>query len=347
MNKPFLREHLGDLAQLAGVRPAGLLDGPEDGTRVHEFTTGGGLSFQVLADRGMSLGALTFRGMQLAWLSPAGMVHPAFGGERGLDFLKSFPGGFLTTCGLGNVGVPCTDEGREFGQHGRASTLPARQVAWGTDWLNEEACRLWLRGELREEQLFGPALRLTRTISAKLGDSAFRIEDLVENTGFEPMPLMLLQHLNLGWPLLSETARLHLPAGTRTTPRDEAAAAGVAESATFGPPQPGWREQVFYHDCPADAQGWVTLRLENPECGWDGAGTVLELRFPKAEYPHLVQWKQTGQGAYVLGLEPANCLVGGRAAARAAGTLELLPPGATRRFTLEIALRTLREAGRR
>ena len=45
-----------------------------------------------------------------------------------------------------------------------------------------------------------------------------------------------------------------------------------------------------------------------------------------------------GQGAYVVGIEPANCHVEGRAAERARGTLEFLPAGGKRQFHLELGV---------
>jgi len=38
----------------------------------------------------------------------------------------------------------------------------------------------------------------------------------------------------------------------------------------------------------------------------------------------------------VLGLEPANCRVGGRSQERARGTLQILQPGEVRKFLVEI-----------
>lgn len=49
-----------------------------------------------------------------------------------------------------------------------------------------------------------------------------------------------------------------------------------------------------------------------------------------------MQWKQVGQGTYVLGLEPANCLGEGRSAARERGTLVELAPGEVRSYALEM-----------
>jgi hypothetical protein len=77
----------------------------------------------------------------------------------------------------------------------------------------------------------------------------------------------------------------------------------------------------------------VTVRLENP-----ALGMALTLRYARSEYPVFAEWKMVGEGLYVLGLEPANCHVAGRAAERSAGTLEMIAPQQERRFTLEIGL---------
>ncbi|HEX7556762.1 MAG TPA: DUF4432 family protein, partial [Leptolinea sp.] len=44
--------------------------------------------------------------------------------------------------------------------------------------------------------------------------------------------------------------------------------------------------------------------------------------------PYLMEWKMMGEGAYIVGIEPANCNgLGGRAATRESGQLPLLKPG--------------------
>jgi hypothetical protein len=75
------------------------------------------------------------------------------------------------------------------------------------------------------------------------------------------------------------------------------------------------------------------VQLANPELG-----LTYQLRFRHRELPEMVQWKQMGQGTYVLGLEPANCRVEGRSAARARGTLVELAPGEARDYFLEMTI---------
>jgi phosphoglycolate phosphatase-like HAD superfamily hydrolase len=64
----------------------------------------------------------------------------------------------------------------------------------------------------------------------------------------------------------------------------------------------------------------------------------LFIKYHKKTLPHFVQWKQMGYGTYTLGLEPANCHVGGRAEERAAGSLTVLQPGEQRNYRIEIGI---------
>ena len=117
-----LAMRLGHLSQLAGIRMMELRDGSEAGVRIAEVRTGSGLRFQVSLDRGMDVSVAEYKGIPLAWRSPAGDVNPRFYDPRGLGWLRSFPGGLMTGCGLSQAGAPSVDEGEELGlrsQHGR------------------------------------------------------------------------------------------------------------------------------------------------------------------------------------------------------------------------------------
>ncbi len=330
-----LMEHLGDLRQVADVRPFEFTDGPERGTRGVSFRNAAGLAFRVLLERGMSLYDLQFRGTPVPFLSPAGAVHPAYFEPGGTGWLRSWPGGFLTPCGLTQVGSPCRDGEEELGLHGRVASLPAENVSWGTDW-QEDECRLWVEGSMRESIIFGENLLLRRRVWTTLDAARFWIEDQVENQGQKTSPHMFLQHINLGFPLVSASTRLILPEHT-TRPRDETAAAGLAECLSFSDPLPDYAEQVFYHDLTAEADGRVEVSLVNPAFN-DGRGLGLTLRYSKKQYPIFVQWKMMRAGTYIVGLEPSNCFVEGRLAERASGRLQFLQPGEIRHYDIEVEL---------
>ena len=106
-----LLERAGQMAQFGGVRLSELVDGPERGVRVADFSTGSGLSFTVHVDRGLDIGAATFEGVPLAFRTNAPLLHPAHYEEPGLGWLRGFAGGLLTTCGLTYFGAPGEDAG--------------------------------------------------------------------------------------------------------------------------------------------------------------------------------------------------------------------------------------------
>lgn len=337
LTKRELLRRVGRLEQVAGIEPFVFDDGPARGVRAFRFRTGGGLSFDLLRDRGMDLGFAEYGGTPLAWLSPNGVVAPSFYEPEGEGWLRSFPGGLLVTCGLRNVGPPGEREGEELGLHGRASHIPASRTSYDVSW-DQEGCVLEASGQIRESRVFGPNLVLRRRIFVRAGESRVRIEDEIENEGFEAEPLMVLYHMNLGWPLLDETSRLDGPGktGEPPEPRDEEAREGLCTWDSFAAPTPGFKERVFYHRPVAGTDGQAEARVENP-----ALGLAFSLRFYPEELPEFVQWTMTGEGTYVLGLEPATCRVEGWAAEEAAGRVILLEPGEIRLHRLEIEVSSL------
>ena len=326
---PSLLAHVGDISQLGGVRLVMLDDGSERGVRAAELRSGEGFNFTVLLERGMDIGHAEYRGVPLAWISPTGAAAPQFYEPRGTGWLRTFHGGLLCTCGLTQAGIPNTDQGEELGLHGRISHVPARQVAWDGTWEDREY-RFWISGQMREVSALGRDLRLKRHISMTLGQPSLTIHDRVENHGYETTPHMLLYHFNLGFPLLSENSRLEVDS-IAVEPRDPTAASGLGKYMRFEAPTPGYAEQVFFHKVSADEEGFAQVSLVNPDLG-----LKLQLRYRQRELPELVEWKQVGQGAYVVGLEPANCRPEGRAAARQRGRLVELAPGEALDYLLEI-----------
>jgi hypothetical protein len=191
---------------------------------------------------------------------------------------------------------------------------------------------------MEETTLFGERLRLTREIRCRLGESRFGIHDVVENVGFAPSPVMLLYHFNFGWPLLSPQTRLALPS-RRVEPREKGLPMEGLD--TWCDPVEGFREQVYYHeDLKADANGWTAVTVRNPRFPVIPAGATVpvavHLRWATKNLPRFAQWRCPASGIDVLGIEPANGHVEGRAAERERGALVSLDPGESLDFDLEI-----------
>jgi len=136
----------------------------------------------------------------------------------------------------------------------------------------------------------------------------------------------------MGYPLLDENAILVTPTG-ELTPRDQEAINGEASYNQCQPPTADYSEQVFYHTLNADQNGDTCVALINKKLSLGAA-----IHFNKNQLFNFTQWKQMGEGDYVMGMEPCNCYVGGRTDPRNAPIQEYLEPGEIRNFDLTIEL---------
>ena len=324
-----LLQRVGEISQIAGVKRVTLEDGFEKDVEMIEARTGTGFRFTVLPSRGMDISFAEHRGIPLCWRSCTRDVSPSFYEPVGDGWHRMFYGGMVITCGLTNVGAPCEDQGETLGRHGRISATPGESVYADGRWEGDEY-HLVMQGRMREAVFWGENLTLTRRISTQMGSSKFRIEDEVENLGFDASPLMILYHVNIGFPLLTEESILLVPA-KKTVPMDASVDPGGFNK--FHAPLPNALSQVFYHEVAADDEGRVIAAIINKKLRLG-----LYVQYNRNQLKNLVQWKMLGQGVYVLGIEPSNCHVEGRARERERGTLEFLQPGGRRNFGLEVGV---------
>lgn len=332
-----LLKHVGHMDQVAGVRDSRLVGGKAEGVRSLSFACGDGFHFTVLPDLCMDIPYCEYRGVPLVWSSRNGIVGPQFFQPRGTEFLRSFFGGLITTCGLTQVGQPCDDNGEQLPLHGHVPGIPAENVAYGAEWQGDEYV-LSASGTMRETRVFSTDLRLSRRIWARAGERTLHLHDRVENLAGTPSPFMILYHSNAGFPLLQAGARL-ICSDIDVQPKDEHSRQGLAEHARYGPPQHGWSEQNYWHNVRPDAEGWCRAAIVND--GLDlpfGRGIGFAIRWRKDQLWNLVQWKQLGEGDYVTAIEPANCHTLGRCKERELGTLEHIAPGQVREFDLEYSI---------
>jgi len=335
LRRSEILERVGDISQIAGIRMVELVDGRERGVRAARFRTGGGLDFTVLIDRGLDIDLADYKGVPLCWRSATQSAHPAYFEPEGLGWLRSFFGGLLTTCGLTYAHHPCVDEGEQLGLHGRISNIPARNIQVEERWEGERLT-MRLTGEVTEAAVFGPHMVLRRTITARLGERRFWINDAVENRGHRRQPLMVLYHMNFGYPVVDASTEL-AAAVESVSFLDERAQAEPEDYPRFLDPQPGYEERVYRLSLHADPDGYSHVGLLNPQA-LGGRGLGVYLTFRKDRLPYLLEWKQMGQGEYVVGLEPANCPMAPRAQLRERGELIFLSPGAVQEFTIEVGV---------
>lgn len=291
------------------------------------------LAFDILPDRGMGLGALDYRGIPLAWLSSVGPIAPAYYEPEGMGWLRTFSGGALVTCGLSQVGDPCVDGQESYGLHGRISTIPAQDVGIRRAWEDQNYV-LQIVGTMHEARVFGEFLALKRTITTTYEQPAIHIHDEITNHGYARVPLMLLYHMNFGYPLVSPQATLLLPS-RHVAPYDANATTRLDQHTIPAPPQPNYPEHVYDHDLHAASDGETSVAIVN-EALEDGLG--LSISWNRATLPMFFQWNMFASGQYVVGLEPSNCSVDGRSKAREQHRLEYLDPGEQKTVDLHLSI---------
>ena len=327
---------VGDMSQLAGVRLSEWIEGDGRGVRVAEVHNGL-LSFTVLLDRGLDIGAAHAAGRALAWHSATGWVNPNRYEPEGTGWVRTWGGGLMTGCGLSWMGAPTVDEGQPLGLHGRMSHLAAFNVSSGARWEGDDYV-IWVQGEIVEAVTFGDKLHLTRRISTRLGAPWLHIHDRVQNAGFAPAPHMMLYHVNFGFPVVSPDSVV-LVDDFDVRPRNETAAKGYDAHRRFQEPTPGYVEQVFFHTVRPDDAGYARAAIVNRALDFGAY-----VRYRQAELPCLIQWKMMGERDYVCGLEPGNAWVDGRDKARAEGQLRILQPQEVVEYSVEIGALPTRAA---
>ena len=330
------RRYIGNDAQLFSVKEYTLTQGKARGVRAVDVSTAAGLDYTVLPDRCMDIHQVRFHGKNACLLTPTGIVAPAYYDDAGEGLLKSFTGGFLTTCGFENIGKPSDCDGVPLGMHGSLSQTPAERLSVGVE---EGGGRpmVVLSGTVRSARFFWHNLTLKRTILSAYDEAGFFIRDEITNRGFQTAPFMLLYHFNIGYPLLSEQARMVIPS-VSVRGRDAYAQERIGSWDELTPPQAGCAEVCYYHDVQADEDGIAAVGVVNPQLG-----QKLQIRFDNKVLDHFVEWKMMGEGDYALGLEPGNATIDGYAQAKRDGTLKTLAPGKTIVSTIQVSFETLRQ----
>lgn len=307
-----MNPYIGHESQLYGVEEVRLVGGRGDGMRLLNIKNGKGLELTVSADRCADISRLSLGGVNFGYFAPCGYVAPTYYDHVGAGFLKSFTAGFLTTCGLSAVGSPCVDDGEETPLHGTISNTPAEIVNY---WTDDKYIHVMAR--VRDAQIFGRQMMLDREYLISLDSNEMTMTDTVTNIGAREVPLQMLYHCNIGYPLLDEDTELSIPS-VEVTPRNTHAAEDIGNCLKMEKPQPDYEERCYFHKM----QGEAKVKVYNKKLS---KGLIMSYDSNVLKY--FTEWKMMGVHDYVLGIEPGNTLPDGRDVMRAKGLLEMLAPG--------------------
>lgn len=323
-----LRKRVGDFNAILGAKDYVFNDGPARGVRAFDLKNGAGIELTVLADRGLDIPYLTYKGVNMAFASKTSVRSPHFYQEDGArGFLKQFNAGMLTTCGITYAGAAGEDNGRALGLHGPYSNLPASNVSAETAFDGDEVV-IKLRGDVREACVFEENMLLSREITLKTESNELLICDTVENQGYEPQPLMLVYHINFGYPMLDAGAKIYTSAKSISA-RTDFAEEEIDKFDEMIAPEVGRDEQCYFHTDHAYADAFCMLVNEK-------LGLAAIVKYDAQSFPIFCEWKCMRAGDYALGLEPTTSGVSNRAEAKANGTLKTL--GAGESVALKVAL---------
>lgn len=315
--------YIGHKSQLYGVEEVRLIGGKGDGMRLLQVRNAAGMEITISAGRCADISRLIFKGDNMGYFSPTGYVAPAYYDQPGTGFLKSFTAGFLTTCGLTAVGSPCTDEGEDLPLHGTISNTPCERIWWDEDEEN-----LHIHAVINDSGIFARKLQMKRVITVCKAEGKFTITDTVENQGDTESPLMLLYHMNMGYPLLSENSVVEIPS-VSVKPRNDHAAEDLDTWNKILPPTPNFEEQCYFHSFANEGKA----SIYNPDIQ-----KGLTITFDPKSLNYFTEWKMMGYRDYVLGLEPGNCHPDGRDMMRREGNLKFLQPGEAVTYEVTVAM---------
>ena len=204
----------------------------------------------------------------------------------------------------------------------------AEQCRWYEEE-TEDGTFLVVRALIKDENIFGPKLRLYRELRISTERNEFLINDTIENTGDKEEGVEILYHMNMGYPLLDEDSVVEIPS-VEVTPRDEHAAEDLANWKQMIAPEAGYVERCYYH------------RFEGKEGRasiWQPKlGQGLEIIFDAEQLDGFVEWKMMGVRDYVLGLECGNCYPDGRDVMRKKGMLKSVAPGQKKTYQVRVRM---------
>ncbi len=329
LHEKQLLKRVGDISQVAGIREYEYSSARAKGMKALEVYNSAGLRFTVLPDKCLDILNLNFKGVNFGFLSKNNIVAHTFSNALGDEFLYNWSGGMLATCGLANAGQANTDHGLYMPEHGRIGSRPAEQVGITTRW-DDDSYILEIKGKVSESYIYGSNLHLERRIATELNSTKIRITDTVENMEPAEEELMLLYHINFGYPLVDEGSEVICSEGT-VLPKTEMTDEDLHEWMHTSNPIDGCPEQVFYHTNQKSEVSYAAVVNEK-------LGYGCYIRYDSKVLPILVHWKSMRSHDYTIGLEPSNSYILGRNEERKNGSLKKIGGYETVTHTMEIGV---------
>lgn len=324
-----LKMYIGDITQIMGIKRFQHLEGRAKGVNVIEIKNGNGLVFSVLEDRSLDICNFEYKGIPFSYICKSGLSAPWYYEPIGDGWLQTFNGGFLTTCGITQAGMSCNYNGKELGLHGRISNTPAENVNRITKVMKNNEYEFSIKGMVRESCMGNENLILEREIKSSTYNNNVIINDKFKNEGCSKEPFMVLYHLNIGYPIVSEDSVLIAPI-KNTIPYNEVfpdSKKAINCFDTFGKPDNNGEIQVFMHEL--SKQGHVSIILFNK-----ALNLGISIDYDTCQLNYFTQARILRSTEYYCVIEPGTCYPVGRVQQEKKYGLEYINPGETREASL-------------
>ncbi|MBQ8319348.1 MAG: aldose 1-epimerase family protein [Clostridia bacterium] len=298
---------ISNLRQVASLRRYEMKEGREKGLEIIDCDNGK-LRFLLNVSKGLDIMQLYHEGQNVSFLSKNAFT------AREIPFLNRFEGGMLYTCGLDNAG------GREgYTQHGTYHETTAEIICARCD---ENG--IYVEAEIRASALFGKNLLLRRKIWSAIGEETLHLEDTLTNEAFVDDEYVLLYHVNVGYPMLDEGAKIELdPLSVQAvTPYAEQTMASRYEMSA---PKPAEEEVCYYHTLKTPRVAFINEKI----------GKKFTLGYSGDTLPVFLEWKSMASGDYAVGLEPCTSKIGDST------VMQPLKAGASVKFSLDLSVNKL------
>lgn len=316
--------YIGNSYQLFGTRHYTLSNGKSDSVHCIDVKTGSGFEFTVVPSRGLDISLASYKGINLVYQSPCGETHPLYYRRKNAEWLYSFFGGLLTTCGPANIGKATADG--KYGLHDRFSNTPIKNLCDETSYSDS----ILIKGEIDFGALCMDKIHCLRTIEAQKFSSSVKITDVVTNYGSKECDFMFLYHTNYGYPLLTENSKI-LFNSDNTECYDDYSAAHLCDIHSYLAPNDENNEKNYFHKT-KNIDGYSYAAIVNPDLN------NLSVLLKYSNMPYLTECKIENPVDYFLGIEPSNTLCIGKDSLHQRNIMPKLKADESKIFTIEFSI---------
>ena len=269
---------ISNFQQVASIRRYTLTEGRGKGLDVLDCDNGK-IRFLLNVSKACDIMQLYHEGQNMSFVSKNGFT------KREMPFLRRFEGGMLYTCGLDSVG------GREgYELHGTLHNIPAEIIRAEC---NESG--IVVEAIIHDTALFGQNLVMKRRVFTEIASDSVSVEDTLFNEGYKAEEYCLLYHINVGYPMLDNGAKVVADVESYT-PRTAWAKQNETTMYAMNDAVPNQEETCYF------------LKLSKPEIALvnEKIGKKFTVSYSGDTLTRFVEWKSMASGDYALGLEPCT-----------------------------------------